>query len=200
MTYPEYEAMPPIGNRMICYWRGHGILGVYSSDSGEDYEEWKEDPWYYLEESKRLEQHAEHSQEGDVNTGKEDEGLTLTTLTSKDTEKECSHPDQYTETDGGNNGSTQLDTAPQQSPTIKTQEETEKREEEKNESSSVEPEWGSSTFEPEWGRTKPKDKREIENDLKEWETTNKNGTMKTSTPIYRHGRCHICERFTSTTN
>ncbi len=30
MTYPEYEAMPPIGNRTICYWRGHGILGVYS--------------------------------------------------------------------------------------------------------------------------------------------------------------------------
>ncbi len=30
MTYPEYEAMPPIGNHMICYWRGHGILGVYS--------------------------------------------------------------------------------------------------------------------------------------------------------------------------
>ena len=30
MTYPEYEAMPPIGNHMISYWRGHGILGAYS--------------------------------------------------------------------------------------------------------------------------------------------------------------------------
>ena len=49
----------------------------------------------------------------------------------------------------------------------------------------------SSTVEPEWGRTKPKDKEELEDDLKEWEATNKNGTMQTSTPIYRHGRCHI---------
>ena len=36
--------------------------------------------------------------------------------------------------------------------------------------------------------------------MKEWEETNKNGTMQTTTPIYRHGRCHICDRFTSTTN
>ena len=33
MTCPEYEAMPPIGYRTISYWRGHGILGVYSTTS-----------------------------------------------------------------------------------------------------------------------------------------------------------------------
>ena len=159
-------------------------------DQGEDYEEWKENPDYYSKES---------IQEGEVNKEREDESLTLTTLTSDDAERECSHPDQPTKDDEGNKESTQH-TAPQQNPPIKTQQDTGKQEEEKNESSSVEPEWGSSTFEPEWGRTKPKDKNEIENDLKEWEETNENGTMKTTTPIYRHGRCHICDRFTSTTN
>jgi hypothetical protein len=74
------------------------------NDSGEDYEEWKEDPWYYSEESKRMEQHAECIQEGEVNAGREDEGLTLTALTSDDAESECSHPDQSTKDDDGNKG------------------------------------------------------------------------------------------------
>ena len=50
------------------------------NDSGEDYEGWKEDPWYHSEGSKRSEQHAEPKQEEEGDT--ENKRTSLTKLTS----------------------------------------------------------------------------------------------------------------------
>jgi hypothetical protein len=62
-------------------------------------------------------------------------------------------------------------------------------EQDANQSSSVEPTWGT------WRKETPK---ELENNWKVWDETNIN--KEETTQAYRHERCHLCDKPVSTTN
>ncbi len=65
------------------------------SDSGEHYEEWKEDPWHHPRENKDSEQHAESKQEDKGNAENEKAILNLTELTSAPEEKKSSSAEEH---------------------------------------------------------------------------------------------------------
>ena len=118
------------------------------SDSGEDYEEYKEDPFYH-EETHESTKETDSTINKEERTGNEQEDITL------DAEEGArSNPEQ-----------------------------------DANQSSSVEPTWGT------WRRETPK---EIENNWEVWAETNID--KEKTTQVYRHGRCHLCDKPVSSTN
>ncbi len=100
------------------------------SNSGEHYEEWKEDPWRHPRENKDSEQHAESKQENKGNAENKKEILNLTKLTSAPEEKDSSSAEEH----------------------------------HAHQSSSIE---------PTWGKWKQKTEKELEQEWKVWNETNK---------------------------
>jgi hypothetical protein len=54
----------------------------------------------------------------------------------------------------------------------------------------------SSSIEPTWGKWKQKTEKELEQEWKVWNETNQD----TTTQVYRHARCQLCDKPASTTN
>jgi hypothetical protein len=166
------------------------------TDSGEDYEEYKEDPWYYTQESEANTDQAQPKTEDDLtlNSSPVDIGL-------PSSKEEKARPRQDLTMEVGQEPKQENRFKPQNDVLQKlfrptpTNTPFSQDDRDEQESSSVEQTPPTLTLH-EWGKTRQKTLQEHNNEWQVWNEVSPEGTTR----AYRHGRCNQCNKPVSTTS